>query len=90
VRRQTRDTAEAVGLQDRGVIAPGRRADLNLVELDALRLAPPRLVHDLPTGGRRLVQHVVGYRHTFVAGVETFTDGTWTGATPGRLVRSRA
>jgi N-acyl-D-amino-acid deacylase len=87
VHRQTGAAAAAVGLGDRGVIAPGRRADLNLVELDALRLGPPRMVHDLPAGGRRLVQGATGYRHTFVAGVETFTDGRWNGATPGRLIR---
>jgi len=45
------------------------------------------MAHDLPAGGKRLVQRVDGYRHTFVAGVETYADGEWTGATPGRLVR---
>ena len=87
VHRQTQATAEAVGLDDRGVVAPGYRADLNLVDLDALKISPPRIIHDLPTGGKRLVQLVDGYRHTLVAGTETMTDGTWTGATPGRLVR---
>jgi N-acyl-D-aspartate/D-glutamate deacylase len=69
------------------VIAPGRRADLNLVDLAGLRLSPPELVHDLPAGGRRFVQRAAGYRHTFVTGIETYTDGEWTGATPGVLVR---
>jgi N-acyl-D-aspartate/D-glutamate deacylase len=87
VRSQTADAAHAVGLGDRGVIAPGYRADLNLVDFDALRIAPPEMVHDLPAGGRRLVQKATGYRHTFVAGTETYADGEWTGATPGRLVR---
>ena len=87
VARQTSATARAVGLSDRGVVAPGFRADLNVVDLEGLRLEPPRLVHDLPAGGKRLVQGVAGYRHTFVAGVETYADGTWTGATPGRLLR---
>ncbi|MGH2685814.1 MAG: N-acyl-D-amino-acid deacylase family protein, partial [Actinomycetota bacterium] len=87
VRKQTRDTARAVGLHDRGVIAPGLRADLNVVDLDGLRLLPPEMVHDLPAGGRRLVQRAAGYRHTFVAGVETYADGDWTGATPGHLIR---
>jgi N-acyl-D-aspartate/D-glutamate deacylase len=87
VRRQTMDTARAVGLTDRGVVAPGMRADLNVVDLEGLRLGPPRMVHDLPAGGKRLVQRVDGYRHTFVAGEETYADGEWTGATPGRLLR---
>jgi N-acyl-D-aspartate/D-glutamate deacylase len=87
VHRQTQATARAVGLHDRGVVAPGHRADLNLVDLDGLRLHPPAMRHDLPAGGKRLVQEVSGYRHTFVAGVETYVDGRWTGATPGRLVR---
>ena len=90
VRNQTRDTARAVGLHDRGVLAPGLRADINVVDLDRLRLRPPEIVHDLPAGGRRLVQTVDGYRHTFVAGEETYTDGTWTGATPGRVLRGGA
>ncbi len=87
VHRQTQATAEAVGLDDRGVVAPGYRADLNLVDLGALKISPPRIIHDLPTGGKRLVQRADGYRHTLVAGTETMTDGAWTGATPGRLVR---
>jgi N-acyl-D-aspartate/D-glutamate deacylase len=87
VHRQTAATAEAVGLGDRGVLAPGYRADINVVDLDALKISPPRIVHDLPTGGKRLVQRADGYRHTLVAGTEVMTDGTWTGATPGRLVR---
>jgi N-acyl-D-aspartate/D-glutamate deacylase len=89
VRRQTSATAAAVGLDDRGVLAPGYRADVNVVDFDALRIHPPELVHDLPGGSKRLVQRATGYRHTFVAGTETFADGEWTGATPGRLVRSR-
>jgi N-acyl-D-aspartate/D-glutamate deacylase len=87
VHRQSAATAEAVGLDDRGVLAAGYRADINVVDLDALKISPPRIIHDLPTGGKRLVQQVDGYRHTLVAGTETMTDGTWTGATPGRLVR---
>jgi N-acyl-D-aspartate/D-glutamate deacylase len=87
VRKQTSGPARSVGLTDRGVIAPGYRADLNVIDLDALRLGPPRIVHDLPTGGKRLVQRAEGYRHTIVAGVETYADGEWTGATPGRLLR---
>jgi N-acyl-D-aspartate/D-glutamate deacylase len=88
VRRQTSATATAVGLRDRGVLAPGYRADVNVVDFDALRIHPPELAFDLPGGSKRLLQRATGYRHTFVAGVETFADGEWTGATPGRLVRS--
>jgi N-acyl-D-aspartate/D-glutamate deacylase len=88
VRSQTSATAQAVGLHDRGVLAPGRRADLNVVDFDGLRLHPPELAFDLPGGSKRLLQRATGYRHTFVAGTETFTDGAWTGATPGTLVRS--
>jgi N-acyl-D-aspartate/D-glutamate deacylase len=87
VRGQCRETARAVGLLDRGVIAPGMRADLNVIDFDELRLHPPRLVFDLPAGGKRLLQDVDGYRHTFVAGHETYTDGDPTGALPGHLVR---
>jgi N-acyl-D-aspartate/D-glutamate deacylase len=87
VRSQTSDTARAVGLSDRGVVAPGMRADLNVVDFSGLRLAPPSLLHDLPAGGKRLVQRVSGYLHTFVAGEETYASGEWTGATPGRVLR---
>ena len=87
VRGQCRETARTVGLYDRGVLAPGYRADLNVIDFDALRLHPPRLLFDLPAGGKRLLQDVDGYRHTFVAGQETYADGQPTGALPGRLVR---
>jgi N-acyl-D-aspartate/D-glutamate deacylase len=87
VKRQTADTAALVGLCDRGTIAPGLRADLNLIDWDALALRPPEMVFDLPAGGKRLVQRVRGYRATLVAGEITFEDGEATGALPGRLVR---
>jgi N-acyl-D-aspartate/D-glutamate deacylase len=90
VHRQTQATATAVGLTDRGLLAPGRRADVNVIDLDALRIHAPELAFDLPGGSKRLLQRASGYRHTFVAGTETFVDGEWTGATPGRLVRSQA
>jgi N-acyl-D-aspartate/D-glutamate deacylase len=88
VRRQTSETAEFFGLRDRGRIAPGLRADVNLIEFDRLRLCQPELVNDLPAGGRRFVQRVEGYKATFVAGIPTFEDGEHTGALPGRLVRA--
>jgi len=87
VRGQTQETAMALGLADRGSLVPGKRADLNIVDFDSLALLPPEIRRDLPAGGRRLVQRATGYRHTFVAGVETYADGDWTGATPGRLLR---
>jgi N-acyl-D-aspartate/D-glutamate deacylase len=87
VQRQARDTARAVGLHDRGVLAPGYRADLNVIDMDALRLHRPEVRYDLPAGGRRLLQRADGYRHTVVAGLETYRDGEPTGALPGRLVR---
>ena len=87
IRGQCRETARTVGLYDRGVLAPGYRADINVIDFDALRLHPPRLVFDLPAGGKRLLQDVDGYRHTFVAGEEVYADSEPTGALPGRLVR---
>jgi N-acyl-D-aspartate/D-glutamate deacylase len=90
IRRQTSDTASAVGLRDRGVIAPGMKADLNVIDFDRLALARPYMVHDLPAGGRRLLQAAAGYDMTVVSGVPTFRDGHPTGKLPGRLVRATA
>ncbi|MCB0997497.1 MAG: amidohydrolase family protein [Acidimicrobiales bacterium] len=87
VKRQSRDTARAVGLHDRGVLAPGLRADLNLVDLDTLSIGAPEMLYDLPAGGKRLVQRTEGYRATVVAGEVVFRDGEHTGALPGALVR---
>ena len=87
VQRQCRDTAAVVGLEDRGVIAPGYRADLNVIDFDRLRDRQPELLYDLPAGGRRIVQRADGYVHTIVAGVETYAEGEATGELPGRLIR---
>ena len=87
VRKQTRDTAHLFGLTDRGELAVGKKADVNVIDLENLTLHSPRLVHDLPAGGRRLLQEAVGYRHTIVSGHETRRDGVDTGARPGRLIR---
>jgi N-acyl-D-aspartate/D-glutamate deacylase len=87
VARQCRSTALAVGLADRGVLAEGYKADLNVIDFDHLRLGPPRVVADLPAGGRRLTQTAHGYLHTIVSGVEVYAGGEATGALPGRLVR---
>jgi N-acyl-D-aspartate/D-glutamate deacylase len=89
VRRQCRDTAETVGLFDRGALAPGMKADLNVVDHGALRLRPPFMAFDLPAGGKRLLQRAEGYLHTFVSGVETYAGGEAVGPLPGRLVRGR-
>ena len=75
VQRQCRATAEAVGLLDRGVLAPGYKADVNVIDFDNLGMRRPRLVFDLPAGGKRLLQPSTGYLHTFVSGVEVCTDG---------------
>ncbi len=87
VAKQTWRTAQAYGLADRGLVAPGYRADLNVIDHEALSVGRPELVFDLPAGGKRLVQRPSGYRHTFVAGTETVADGELTGARPGRLLR---
>jgi N-acyl-D-aspartate/D-glutamate deacylase len=87
VRKQTRDCALAYGLNDRGVLAPGYKADINVLDFERLRSLPPQVVYDLPAGGRRLTQRAQGYRHTFVAGTETLRDDEHTGALPGRLLR---
>jgi N-acyl-D-aspartate/D-glutamate deacylase len=87
VRKLTSDTARAYGLNDRGRIAPGLLADLNVIDFEALRLFRPEAIHDLPAGGRRLVQRVDGYRYTIKSGQVTFEDGQHTGALPGGLVR---
>ena len=87
VRKQTRDCALAYGLKDRGVLAPGYRADINIIDFDKLGMRKHEVVYDLPTGGRRLMQRADGYRHTFVAGVETLCNDEHTGAMPGRLLR---
>jgi N-acyl-D-aspartate/D-glutamate deacylase len=87
VRMQTQDTARAVGLYDRGVLAPGYRADINVIDYDNLTLSAPSVAHDLPAGGRRLIQRASGYVATIVAGEVTYRDGEPTGALPGRLLR---
>jgi N-acyl-D-aspartate/D-glutamate deacylase len=87
VRMQTRDTAEAVGLLDRGRLKPGYRADINVIDYDRLKLHAPRVAHDLPAGGRRLIQNASGYVAGIVAGEVTYRDGEPTGNLPGRLIR---
>ena len=87
IKAQCRDTARTVGLLDRGVIAAGYRADLNVIAYDRLKLKTPEVVHDLPAGGRRLIQRAEGYAATVVGGAITYREGAPTGALPGRLLR---
>jgi N-acyl-D-aspartate/D-glutamate deacylase len=87
VAMQTSETAALYGYGDRGVLAPGFRADVNVVDLDGLRLAPPEMVHDLPAGGRRLIQRANGYGATLCAGVPVRLDDEATGERPGHLLR---
>ena len=87
VRKQTRDSAFAYGLRDRGVLAEGYKADINIIDFDRLRVLQPEVVYDLPAGGKRLVQRAQGYRHIFVSGKETVRDDEHTGELPGKLLR---
>jgi N-acyl-D-amino-acid deacylase len=87
VRRHTRAPAELIGLQDRGLIAPGMKADINLIDHDNLYLSPPSIVHDLPAGGRRLMQTAKGYVATIVSGEVVIDHDRPTGALPGQLLR---
>jgi N-acyl-D-amino-acid deacylase len=87
VRKQTLDTATLFGLSDRGVIALGKKADVNVIDMKALNLDVPKMVYDLPAQGRRLVQGARGYDATIVSGAVTRRHGADTGARPGRLIR---
>ena len=87
VRAQSRDTARAVGLSDRGTLEPGMRADINVIDFDNLRVRVPHIVNDLPAGGARLEQRADGYLATMVAGEVTYENAEATDALPGRLIR---
>ena len=89
VHRQTRANAAFFGLDDRGALAPGMKADINVIDFDGLQLRPPHIVRDLPAGGRRLIQEAQGYIATVQSGAVTFENGVHTGALPGGLVRGR-
>jgi N-acyl-D-aspartate/D-glutamate deacylase len=86
----TSEPADAVGFSDRGRLRIGAKADINVIDLDALQLHTPSMVRDLPAGGKRLWQAADGYAATIVGGVVTYADGQHTGALPGRLVRAGA
>ena len=87
VKNQTRDTARAVGLYDRGVVQPGMKADLNVIDFDNLNQGAPVIVQDLPAGGSRFEQKTSGYLATLVSGQVTYRNGEATDALPGRLIR---
>ena len=87
IRRQTSETAELFGLLDRGLIRPGYRADINLIDYENLQLGRPEIAYDLPAGGRRLLQKASGYRATIANGVIISENDTPTGELPGRLLR---
>ena len=90
VRMMTHDTAASIGMEDRGIIAAGKKADINVIDLDRLNLETPVYVNDLPGGAARLLQRATGYRATIVSGVITRENDQATGAKPGKLVRKTA
>jgi N-acyl-D-aspartate/D-glutamate deacylase len=87
VKRLSHDNAAAVGLNDRGLLRVGKKADLNVIDYDRLVLRAPEIVYDLPAGGKRLVQRTEGFEATVVSGAVVYRHGEPTGALPGRLVR---
>lgn len=87
VHKLSRDTAEAYGMLDRGLLQPGYLADINIIDFEALSLHRPEAIYDLPAGGKRLVQRVDGYRYIIKRGQPIFKDNEHTGALPGKLVR---
>ncbi|MFN3799047.1 MAG: amidohydrolase family protein, partial [Sphingobium yanoikuyae] len=89
VKQQTRDTALAVGLADRGLLAPGYLADVNVIDFDQLELGKPYMIYDLPTGARRLMQKAKGYVATIKSGQVIYQHGKPTDALPGKLIRGR-
>jgi N-acyl-D-amino-acid deacylase len=87
IKKQAYDTAQLYGLTDRGVLAEGKKADINVIDMDRVNIGMPHMAYDLPAGGRRLLQGSTGYTHTIVSGQVVRRDGVDTGARPGRLVR---
>ncbi len=88
IKMQAHDTARFIGLTDRGLLAPGQRADINIIDFGDLELLPPTMLEDLPAGGQRLMQYAKGYVATLVRGETIAENGKLTGARPGRLVRA--
>ena len=87
IKRLTHDNAAAIGLLDRGLLKPGMKADINIIDYDRLVLRSPEIVYDLPAGGKRLIQRTAGFDATIVSGQIVYRNGEATGALPGRLVR---
>jgi len=87
IKRQTQDTAAVYGLHDRGILAPGYKADINIIDYERLAFEPPKMVFDLPANGRRLIQNARGYVATIVSGEVIIENGVPTGALPGKLIR---
>jgi N-acyl-D-aspartate/D-glutamate deacylase len=87
IKRLSANNAAAIGLNDRGVLAAGKKADINILDYDNMRLRAPKIVYDLPAGGKRLVQRTDGIEATIVSGAVVYRHGEATGALPGRLVR---
>lgn len=87
IKRMTGDAADKLGLLDRGILAPGYKADINVIDHDRLRIGRPYMVNDLPMGAKRLLQKADGYEATIVSGVPIYREGEATGALPGKLVR---
>ena len=89
IRKQTKDTAETYGLFDRGEIKPGMLADINIIDFEKLNVSHPKMIHDLPLGGRRLVQDATGYVATIKSGKVVSENGKATGSLPGQLIRGK-
>ena len=87
VHKMTQDTALVYGMRDRGVLAPGYKADINIIDMGRIKLGKPWLAFDLPAGGKRLLQKAEGYVATIKNGKVTFREGEWTGEAPGGLIR---
>ena len=87
VKMMSHDTSRFLGMTDRGTVEVGKKADINVIDIDGLVLRRPRLVHDLPAGGTRMLQDAEGYRATIVNGAIILENDQLTGARPGRLVR---
>ncbi len=86
---QTLETSRLLGISDRGVLKEGYKADINVIDFDNLTLHEPEVIHDLPAGGRRLIQKASGYEYTIVSGQIAFKNGEATGALNGRLIRNQ-